>query len=268
MRRPRAKTGIGVLVVPAFAEEMNKSRRMLADVGRALQARGLAMVVVDPYGTGDSEGEFRDATCARWIEDLAQAASWAAAEGWPISRILCVRLGSLLGAWLAREALHGVQRTVFWQPILDGERFVRYFLRLRVAALMMEGASASVSGLQQSLRDGQCVEVAGYDLSPHLAAELVGLRLYDLLDTRLGALHCIEVIRGTEAATAAASEKCIEIARSRGLHATVRTVVGEPFWSSIETVRIRELVDCTVDALTGSVQGPESRAGSSRRVRQ
>ena len=268
MHRPQGATGVGVLIAPPFAEEMNKSRKMLTDVGQALQARGVATVLVDPYGTGDSEGEFRDATWASWIQDLARAASWAAEEGWPIEGLLCVRLGCLLGSQLAQEALRGVRRTVFWQPVVDGERFVTQFLRLRVAASMMEAARESVSDLRQTLRNGQCVEVAGYELSPQLAMDLEGLKLADGLGTHLGILHWMEVTRDIQGSIAAASETCLGRARSRRLETVVRTVTGDPFWASTETVRIPELVESTVEVLSalaprrGSVEGsylPELR---------
>jgi exosortase A-associated hydrolase 2 len=251
MRQPQASTGIGVLIAPPFAEEMNKTRKMLTDVSQALQARGVATVLVDPYGTGDSEGEFRDATWACWIQDLARAASWAAEEGWPIEGLLCVRLGCLLGAKVAQEALRGVQRTVFWQPVVDGGKFVTQFLRLRVAASMMAATRESVSGLRQTLRDGRCVEVAGYELSPKLAMELEGLRLADGLGTHLGVLHWMEVTRDLQGSTAPASETCLGIARARPLETIFRTVTGEPFWASTETVRIPELVESTVEVLAG-----------------
>jgi hypothetical protein len=47
--------------VPPFAEEMNKSRRMIAEVGRRLEGSGVGMLLVDLFGTGDSEGEFAQA---------------------------------------------------------------------------------------------------------------------------------------------------------------------------------------------------------------
>jgi exosortase A-associated hydrolase 2 len=250
MHRPEVPTGSGVLIAPAFAEEMNKTRTMLAEVGRALRARGIATVVVDLYGTGDSEGEFRDATYTCWIDDLARAAAWSADEGWPIEGLLCVRLGCLLGAQVAREALRAVRRTVFWQPVVHGERFVTQFLRMRVAASMMQSARETVSGLRQRLRDGEPLEVAGYELSPELAMELDRLKLVDLTGSYLGVLHWMEVISDVAGSTAAASQSCLEIARLRGLQASVRTVVGAPFWATTEIVRIAELVDSTVEALS------------------
>jgi exosortase A-associated hydrolase 2 len=259
MRRPQASAGVGVLIVPPFAEEMNKTRKMLTEVGQALQERGVATILVDPYGTGDSEGEFRDATWACWIQDFARAASWAAEEGWPIEGLLCVRLGCLLGAQVAQEVLGGVQRSVFWQPVVDGDRFVTQFLRLRVAASMMEAERESVSELRQTFRTGHYLEVAGYELSSKLAMELEGLKLADGLGAHLGVLHWMEVTRDVQGSIGGASETCLELARSRRLKTIVRTVTGDPFWASTEIVRIPELVESTVEVLAGMATRRNSR---------
>ena len=68
---PDARPASGWVVhVPAFAEEMNKSRAMVSRQARALAARGYAVVVPDLYGTGDSAGELREATWALWQRNV------------------------------------------------------------------------------------------------------------------------------------------------------------------------------------------------------
>jgi hypothetical protein len=61
----------------------------------------------------------------------------------------------------------------------------------------------------------------------------------------------MDVTRDPEASTAAASNTCLGVARSRGVETTIRIITGEPFWSSTEIVRIADLVDSTVDMLSG-----------------
>ena len=68
-----------VVHVPAFAEEMNKSRRMASLQARALAAQGWHVLQLDLLGTGDSEGDFGDATWADWMDDVAEARRWLAA---------------------------------------------------------------------------------------------------------------------------------------------------------------------------------------------
>ena len=116
---------------------MNKSRKMLTDVGIELAKRGIGSVIVDPYGTGDSDGDFSQADWARW-QRICSKPSHGARGGAESHRLLGVRLGCALGARVVRDAIPGLAHTVFWQPVLDGSRFLDQFLRLRVAASMME----------------------------------------------------------------------------------------------------------------------------------
>jgi exosortase A-associated hydrolase 2 len=251
-RRPAGPGGAGVLIAPPFGEEMNKTRKMFTEVGQGLLARGVATILVDPYGTGDSEGEFREASWECWVDDLSRAAEWAAQEGFPVRGLLCVRLGCLLGAQLAQKALPELRCSVFWQPVIAGDRFLTQFLRLRVAASMMEATRESVSGLRERLREGQCIEVAGYELAPTLAGDLEKLKLVDALDPRLGTLHWMELVRDPQGPLPAASEGCVRDGRSRGLEITVSTLTGEPFWESTEIVINEELVRSTVEVLAAT----------------
>lgn len=249
LRRPRATSGSAVLIVPPFAEEMNKSRRMLAQVMQALAASGIAAVVADFYGTGDSEGEFGDGDGECWIGDLRRAAAWSAAEGWPVNAMLCVRLGCILGA---SAGLPGIRRTVFWQPVLDGERFFTQFLRLRVAASMMsDDGKETAEQLRSQLASGSSLEVSGYEISARLAADVDRLRLEAHTGSHLGELHWAEIVRAADAPLPTPSTRLIEKLSHAGLPVQAHRIVGEPFWSSTEIVSIAALVDATVRALAG-----------------
>src|SRR5688500_5815022 len=59
-----------VLLLPPFAEEMNKSRRMCALLARGLAADGWRVVRIDLLGCGDSAGSLRDASWEQWCDDL------------------------------------------------------------------------------------------------------------------------------------------------------------------------------------------------------
>src|SRR5262245_5413710 len=71
----------GVLFVPPFAEEMNKSRRQVMLAARALAAAGFGVLLSDLYGTGDSGGEFADGRVAAWRSDLLSGAGALEQEG-------------------------------------------------------------------------------------------------------------------------------------------------------------------------------------------
>ena len=253
LRHPRRPGASCALLVAPFGEEMNKSRKMLTDVGIALVRRGIGSVLVDPYGTGDSDGDFSQADWPRWQADLQQAAAWCAEEGLKVDRLLGVRLGCALGAQVARDAIPGIAQTVFWQPVLDGSRFMDQFLRLRVAASMMEqDRKESTADLRAKFARGETVDVAGYCVGPQLAAQIDRVHLAEDLGDHLGQVHWIEVVRSAETPPPAPSTKAVDAARAAGLNITLCPIVGEPFWSSVEIVRIPALIERTVALLAGA----------------
>ena len=66
-----------VVVLPAFAEEMNKARRQVALASRQLVTRGVGVIVPDLRGSGDSDGEIAEATVAGFAEDLGAVVAFA-----------------------------------------------------------------------------------------------------------------------------------------------------------------------------------------------
>lgn len=250
LRQPRPG-GATVLVVPPFAEEMNKSRRMIAEVGRRLEKSGMGMLVVDLFGTGDSEGEFAQADWQRWKADLAAAMRWAAAEGAPIRGMLAVRLGCILGSEALAGIGHILQRTVMWQPVVSGRRFLEQFLRLRVAASRMGGGDSkeTVAALRARLKSGELLEVAGYGISGTICDQLDAAELQPFLRSHLGEVHWMEAVRSADTALPVPSSKAIDAARSTGLEVTPHSVMGEPFWSSTEIVCLDAMVARTAEVL-------------------
>ena len=254
LRQPRP-AGSAVLVVPPFAEEMNKSRRMIAEVGRRLEDNGVGMLVVDLFGTGDSEGEFAQADWQRWKSDLAAAVRWAAAEGTPIRGMLAIRLGCILGSEALAAIGHSMQRTVLWQPAVSGRRLLEQFLRLRVGESMMGGDSMeTVAALRGRLKSGELLEVAGYEINGALADQLDAAELQPFLRAHLGAVHWMEAVRSADTALPVPSTKAIEAARAAGVEVTPHAVTGEPFWSSTEIVCLDAMVARTADVL-GNLDG-------------
>lgn len=241
-----------VLVVPPFAEEMNKTRRMVAELSIRLAERGIATVIPDLYGTGDSAGDFGDADWQTWQRDIGSVAAWAATRGTPVDRILAIRLGAALALdCIASGNLPGAYRhTVFWQPVFDGARFVTQFLRLRAAASLTGNQKETVSELRASLQAGQVIDVAGYALSPCLAASLSDLAMPDVLPAELGCVASIEVTRSPDAAISAPLAQLCERSVAAGCSISVHTAVGEPFWSSTEIVRVRGVIDRTCQCFT------------------
>lgn len=251
LRRPPGDVRGCVLVLPPFAEEMNKCRRMVTEVCAGLAQCGVASLVVDLYGTGDSGGDLSDADWATWQDDVSVAVKWAASKGLPIQRLLALRLGCALAASCAeRGDLPGLRTSVFWQPVFNGGRVLSQFLRLRVAASAMEqDRKESLAELRDQLNQGRLVEVAGYSLGRGLATSLERILPAQVLPQALGDLTWVELVREDGVAIGAESRQILDANLARDGGMMLQTFVGPPFWASTEIVSLPDVVASTVERL-------------------
>lgn len=236
-----------VLIVPPFAEEMNKCRRLLADTGRALSRLGCEVLLPDLSGTGDSAGGFGEATWSNWSMDVVGLSRWlelSTPEAAP--SVLTVRSGALL---LSNKGVVSNARVVAWQPVVDGARLLQQFLRLRVMAEKFSGKPASVSGLMQRLHEGRSVEVAGYTVSSELANGLETAR-FDASTLEWAArVTVFEFGSGGHDALSPPITKLLEAVAALGVPTVGRVVDVEQFWMTQEIAAPTEVVEATVAAL-------------------
>lgn len=238
----------GALIhLPPFAEEMNKSRRMAALQSRLLANNGYAVLQIDLHGCGDSSGDFGDASWHGWLGDVGHAHAWlrerCAAPLW----LWGLRAGCLLAAQVA-EQLSEPANFLFWQPTISGRQFLHQFLRLKVADEMMSGDRKGVmEELKRQLGDGQTVEIAGYALSPSLAA---GLETAELAPPpRAGRLVWLGLSNRSDATFSPESTKCIKQWNTAGCQTTTRIVPGPAFWQTTEIEEAPALLAATLTAL-------------------
>ena len=240
-----------VLVLPPFAEELNKSRRMIALAARALQAAGIHVLLLDLYGTGDSGGDFGDATLAIWRDDVRHATGWLAGRGVTRVDVLAVRGGALLLEDFAPPTGIAPGQVVLWQPVTSGRLLVTQFLRLYVAEAM-GGSGPSPHARAVLELDGR-VEVAGYMLSRELVSGLEGV-VDPLAHTGpWESFDWLEVSAAGVNAPVAASRRSIAAMRARGQRVQELAVEGEPFWATPEIAVVPTLVEATVSRLAVSI---------------
>lgn len=253
LRAPADATNC-VLLVPPFAEEMNKSRRQFSLAAERLIEAGFGVLLPDLYGTGDSEGDFADADWRAWMADLRNVCDWAEdCCGLRVSSMLALRLGCVLAAEAFGGGARRLEKSVFWQPVDDGNRYLNQFLRLRVAASMMDDdRRETVDGLRSRIEAGDTLEIAGYPVSQRLGQAIGNARLLPHLGANLGDLHVLEVGRSSESRLSAVGQRIAEAARKSGAVVEGLRVPGEPFWSSTEIVVNRPLLDETLARIGGS----------------
>lgn len=236
------------LHVPAFAEEMNKSRHMVALQAKALAEQGFAVLVLDLFGTGDSCGDFAEATWEYWLADIAAGIAWLKQQGVDSVDLWGLRTGALLAMDYVARNPDEIERLLAWQPVLNGDTFVTQFLRLRVAAAMMNSAAPQekTSDLKKLLQQGQTLEVAGYRLNPDLMNPLMSLKLEPSALVSLNSVDVFEVVAGQDAQSSFVNQQTVEKLIGAGVTASLTTVAGEQFWVSQEI--------CTAPALLAATQ--------------
>ncbi|MEH3086130.1 MAG: hydrolase 1, exosortase A system-associated [Xylophilus ampelinus] len=255
----RAARGALVYLHP-FAEEMNRSRRMAALQSRAFADAGFAVLQIDLKGCGDSDGDFGDAAWSDWRQDARRAGAWMAREFDAPLWWWGLRSGALLAC---DAAGHGPAPAglLLWQPVLSGAQQLSQFLRLARARQIVAGPSAAAGpDLRAELAAGRAVEVAGYRLSPALAAGLgaAGVGLARPVPRVL----CCEVggAEGAGAEPSPALQAQLQRWRDEGCDARATVVAGTPFWHSAEPQECPALLAASVALVAG-----DGRAEADRR---
>jgi hypothetical protein len=151
-----------VLIVPPLFDEMNRARAMLVAAMRDLAAAGVAAVLPDLPGCGESVQPFAAQSLNAWRGAMA-----AAARHFGASHVLALRGGALV----APPALPG------WALApLDGDAVLRPLLRAASLAARAQGEDASVAALLDQGRT-QGMVLGGYPCGAALIAGLQGARM-------------------------------------------------------------------------------------------
>lgn len=228
-----------IVFVHAFAEEMNKSRRMAARLARQLAGDGWRVVQRDLFGCGDSAGDFGDAAWAHWQRDVEDEVDALDTErpAW----LWCQRAGALLApAALARRPSLNL---LLWQPVVSGAQHLQQFLRLHAGARIVGSAGAGSGPTPlQTLRAGQAVEVGGYVLNPALA---VGLEQASFVPPPAahGRIVWLEVSPDAPPQLSPLGQRQVDTLRARGLVVQAEAVQGPPFWQTQEIEECEALLE-------------------------
>lgn len=240
-----------LLYLHPFAEEMNKSRRMAALGARAFAEHGWTVLQLDHFGCGESSGDFSNVDWQDWIDDVEAGYEWLRADGHPAPALWSLRAGSLLASdWLARRGT-GVA-LLLWQPVANGKQHLTQFLRLRAAADMAGDADAraTIGRLRAEIGAGKTVEVAGYGISPALAAGLEGATL-SLPAGFQGPVAVLEVVAGERTAPSPGLAASVAKWRDADVSVSLEVVPGAAFWQTQEIETVAPLIARSTHMLQG-----------------
>ena len=245
-----------VLVVPAFAEEMNRCRSMVTLQAHALSALGMGTLVLDLHGTGDSAGEFDQATWDGWRSDMQCGLAWLRQHGRGCRTLLGIRLGALMAAQMAADDA-SIDRLLLWLPVVAGKTYWTQFLRIRIAAeLGNANGIKSTETLRQWSAQGLAVEASGYQVGPALALQLDTLAMPDGQQLRGKQVAWFEVASHADAALPRANAKQLEDWRDKGVEVSVAQVQGPQFWLAHEREVALPLIESSAAAVRGWLAAP------------
>lgn len=243
--RPGVPIRGDVLVVPPFAEEMNRCRAMVSLQAREWANAGVGTLVLDLYGTGDSAGEFVDATWTQWLDDLRRGIDWLETQANGCHALLALRLGAVMAGELARGCA-SVRHLLLWQPVLSGKTFYTQFLRIRIAAEMnLPERVKTTNELRHLSAAGQAVEVSGYEVGAELATALDAVVFATTDWPKRVEIDWFEVQADTDPALTPASLKAIESLQSAGAAVHAQAVHGPAFWQVHERELAPQLIEAT-----------------------
>lgn len=244
-----------VLCVPPFNEEMNRCRSMMTLQAQALAALGFGTLVVDLHGTGDSEGEYRDARWEIWLDDIRAMRRWLVMQPGGLSAIWGIRLGAVLAAQVHAELGESGIALVLWQPVLAGNVHLTQFLRVRMAAQLdrPDLPKETTASLRQQLAMGQAVEVAGYEIHPELAKAIDGARL--IANKLANGTHVLwlENASQDQAEILPISKNALPAWETAGVAIDAGTYAGPAFWQVHERVTAPAIIERTSAWLSRTV---------------
>ena len=210
---------------------------------RAFAAFGYSVLQLDLYGCGDSSGDFGDARCSIWRNDLHLACAWLAQRVDGPLTLWGLRLGALLALELAAHPPVPLQRLLLWQPELDGRRAIDRFLRLRLAGHMLAGKAEAPGHARAELAAGRAVEVAGYLLAPELVQAIDAIDAASLRPPL--PVYWLQYQNGDAAMLPAAAASLAGQWRAAGVALHIAGFADGPFWNSAELLACTQLLDAT-----------------------
>ena len=237
-----------VLFVPAFSEEMNRSRSLITQQALRFAEMGYASLVVDLYGTGDSTGDFCDTRWALWRRDVEAALRWLQTQpGGGCTAMVGIRLGAILAAQSIEAHAPNRAALILWQPVTDGKSHLTQFLRIRMAAMLDRPnlPKETPATMRARFAAGQSVEIGGYDIHPELAAAIEPLRLADHKPDAAVRVLWLDNASDAAAGPSPTSEKVIDDWRAGGVAVEHRGYPGPAFWQAYDRVETPALIDQT-----------------------
>lgn len=236
-----------ILCVPPFNEEQNRCRSMITLQAQAFAKLGFATLVIDLYGTGDSEGDYNDARWSIWLENLSVAKAWLDQQPGGCQAIWGIRLGAMLAAEFHAQINSSEIALILWQPVIDGKTHLTQFFRVRIAAQMdrINLPKETTTTMRAQLSAGTSIEIAGYEIHPELAAAIDNIQLAKIPTVAGSRLLWLENVTPDKQDVSVASQNLLAQWPGDQVDIDVQGYVGYAFWQVHERTLTLSIIEQT-----------------------
>jgi hypothetical protein len=179
-RPPGTSRGV-VVLCPSFSKEAGMLYRFEVTAARTFAESGYTAVRFHYRGTGHSGGPAETMTLESMAAD-ARLAAEAAEETDRGLRVFCgVHAGALAAA--AAAAPDPGCPVVLWEPVVDGSRYLRAFLRAQNILALARGLdlTKTVGQVEEEIERRGFADVQGYAVHRSLYRSLAAARLREIL---------------------------------------------------------------------------------------
>ncbi len=225
----QAATEVGLVICSSILVEHLTNYRREVLLARHLAAGGMATQRFHYRGTGHSTGDESQATLASMVDDaLAAADRLQVRPG--VSRVafMGTRFGALAAAQAARARAGGL--LVFWEPVLDADRYFRELIRARLVHELKDGrpSRGSPDAWKAEMARQGLVEILGYPLYRDLYESARGAGLQARLPNTVPAALIVQM--GGGSTVRPASEQLRVWISERGGTVQIEVVPEDPVW--------------------------------------
>lgn len=157
-----------VLLCNSIGHEYERCHRTLRQLAAKLSAKGNHAMRFDYFGTGDSQGEYEQASLASWRQDVSEGIDEChRISGYNQLCVIGVRMGATMAAQVAMQR-EDVDSLVLYAPVIDGETMLTEWKQLQEDYNNQRGFPEATDPFK---------EVLGFPITDTVRKELAGLSL-------------------------------------------------------------------------------------------
>jgi len=230
----------GMLFCDPFAEEKKCAHRVLVEAARFFCTADIICLRFDYRGTGDSPGDFAEATLELWLEDILAAARFMRqALHVQTLGLLGLRLGGALACQAAFAEKELVDFLVLWEPVIEGKQYLQQNLRRSlIKAMLTDEKKFNPERVRAVHYEMEIFDFDGYPITAEMRRQIEAIDLLGLPRNFPGPTLVVQI--GPRQEPAKPYQELADLLGGRAI-----AVRQEPFWARIGLINPKPVIEET-----------------------